>query len=103
MKKAENELSSYSGILSAFVGKAPKEMKPKEKAVEEPRGDQQIRKLSGYEWAGTTQDQRRGAIAKVNFSDLRGNTRQKWRFQDVEYCRGTTGPGLSFTIAPRTI
>ena len=52
MKKAENELSSYSGILSAFVGKAPKEMKPKEEAVEEPRGDQQIRKLSGYEWAG---------------------------------------------------
>ena len=29
------------------------------------------------------------AIARVNFSDFRVNTRQKWRFQDVEYLRGT--------------
>ena len=36
---------------------------------------------------------RRGAIAKVRFSDFRGNTRQKWRFQDVEYLRDTPRPG----------
>ena len=27
----------------------------------------------------------RGAIEKVNFSDFRENTRNKWRIQDVEY------------------
>jgi len=36
---------------------------------------------------------RRGAIAKVNFSNFRGNTRQTWRFQDVEYLRGSPRPG----------
>jgi len=46
---------------------------------------------------------RRGAIAKVNTSDFRGNARQKWRFQDVEYLRVTPRPGLLFTIAPHTI
>ena len=46
---------------------------------------------------------RRGATAKVNLSDFRGNTRPKWRFHDVEYLRGTPRPGLLFTIAPRKI
>ena len=46
---------------------------------------------------------RRGAIAKVNLSDFRGSARQKWRFQDVEYMRGTARPGLFSAIAPRKI
>ena len=57
MQKAENELSSYSGILSAFAGKGTGKnrrdrQEPTKKVEEEPRGDPQIRKLSGYEWAG---------------------------------------------------
>jgi len=46
---------------------------------------------------------RRGAIAKVSFLEFRFNARQKWRFQDVEYLRGTPYPGLYLTIAPRKI
>ena len=41
---------------------------------------------------------RRGANAKANFSNFTGNTRQKWRFQDV---RITPRPGLFSTNAPR--
>ena len=32
-----------------------------------------------------------------------GNTRQKRRFPDVKYLRGTPSPGLFLTIAPRKI
>ena len=46
---------------------------------------------------------RRGAIANVNFSNFRGNIRQKWTFQDVEYPSGTQRPGLVFAIASRKI
>ena len=46
---------------------------------------------------------RRGAIAKADFSDFMGNARRRWRFQDVEYLRGTPCLELSFAIAPRKI
>ena len=37
---------------------------------------------------------RRGASAKASFLEFRFNARRKWRFQDVEYLRGTSRPGL---------